>query len=117
MNTSEINCNISCRPIFSSSWTFFAVKLNGSDVNQGICFIVKTRSYRHTENISLGSEPKKFSYSRLVCILKHPGVMRQIPGVKSLPSTSKAKKSTKITFSADKIYYINVVEYPKIINM
>ena len=35
--------------------------------------------------------------------------MRQIPGVKSLPSTSKAKKSTKITFSADKIYYINVV--------
>ena len=42
-----------------SSWTFFALKGNGSDVNPGICVIVKTRNYRHTENISLDSEPNR----------------------------------------------------------
>ena len=34
--------------------------------------------------------------------------------VTSLPSTSAAKKSTKITFSADKIYYNLSQKYPKI---
>ena len=29
---------------------FFAVKINGSDVDPGIYVIVKTRSYRHTLN-------------------------------------------------------------------
>ena len=38
----------------------FAVKVNGSDVNLGICVIVKARSYRHTENISLDSEPNRY---------------------------------------------------------
>ena len=80
---------------------FFAVKGNGSDVIQGICVIVKTRSYRHTENISLESEPnryylmknkQKFSNPWLVYTLKHPGVIRQIPGLTSLPSTLTEKK-------------------------
>ena len=31
---------------------------------------------------------------------------RQIPGLTSLPSTSTAKKSMKMKFSADKIYYL-----------
>ena len=39
---------------------FFTVKVNGSDVNPGICVIVKTRNYRHTENISLDSEPNRY---------------------------------------------------------
>ena len=39
---------------------FFAVKVNGSDVNPGICVIVNTRSYRHTENISLDSELNRY---------------------------------------------------------
>ena len=39
---------------------FFAVKVNGSDINLGICVIVKTRSYRHTVNISLESEPNRY---------------------------------------------------------
>ena len=39
---------------------FFAVKIKGSDVNPGICVIVKARSYRHTENISLDSEPNRY---------------------------------------------------------
>ena len=30
---------------------FFAIKVNGSDVNPEICVIVKTRSYRQTENM------------------------------------------------------------------
>ena len=53
----------------------------------------------------------------LVYILKHPGVMRQLPGLTSLPSTLTAKMSTKIKFSVDKIYYIFSQEYPKITNM
>ena len=41
----------------------------------------------------------------------------QIPGLTSLPLTSTAKKSSKIKFSADKIYYNFSHEYPKISNM
>ena len=37
-----------------------AVELNGSDVNPGICAIVKTISYRNTENISLDSEQNRY---------------------------------------------------------
>ena len=57
---------------------FFAVE---SDVNPEIYFIVKTRSYK--------------------AILK---IYRLIPGLTSLPSTLRAKKSTKIIL-ANKIYY------------
>ena len=39
---------------------FFAVKVNGSDVNPGMCVIVKARSYRQTENIHLESEPNRY---------------------------------------------------------
>ena len=39
---------------------FFALKCNGSGINPGICVIVKTRSHRHTENISLDSEPNRY---------------------------------------------------------
>ena len=39
---------------------FFAVKIKESDVNPGICVIVKTRSYRYTENISLDFEPNRY---------------------------------------------------------
>ena len=37
--------------------------------------------------------------------------------VTSLPSTLTAKKSTKIKFSTDKIYYNFSQEYPKITNV
>ena len=43
--------------------------------------------------------------------------MKHIPGMTSLPSNLKAKKSTKIKFSADKIYYIFPQKYRKITNM
>ena len=43
-----------------SSWTFLLIKFNGSDVNPGICVIVKTHSYRHTESVSLDSEPNRY---------------------------------------------------------
>ena len=74
---------------------------------------MNTHNYRHTENISLDFEPnscylienkQKFLNPWLICILKHHGVMRQIPGLTSLPLTLTARKSTKITFSNDKIY-------------
>ena len=39
---------------------FLAVKVNGSDVKPGICVTVNTRSYRHTENISLDFEPNRY---------------------------------------------------------
>ena len=51
---------------------FFAVKVDGSDVNPGISL--------HETSL-------------------------QIPGLTSLPSTLIAKKSMKMKFSADKIYY------------
>ena len=75
---------------------FLAVKGNGSDVKPGICVTVNTHSYRYlyTENISLDFEPNRYSIYILfdenkhkflnlwlVCILKHCGVMRQIPGL------------------------------------
>ena len=47
---------------------------------------------------------KRFSYT-------------QIPAMTSLPSTLTAKKSMKIKFSADKIYYNFSQENPKITNM
>ena len=40
-----------------------------------------------------------------------------IPGLTSLPLTLTAKKSSKIKFSADKIYYNFSHEHPKISNM
>ena len=39
---------------------FLAVKVNGSDVKPGICVTVNSRSYRHTENISLDFEPNRY---------------------------------------------------------
>ena len=56
-----------------SSWTFFALKGNGSDVNPGICVIVKTRSYRHTENISLDSEPNRYYLIKIKINCQIPG--------------------------------------------
>ena len=41
----------------------------------------------------------------------------QIPGLTSLPLTLTAKKSSKIKFSAAKIYYNFSHEHPKISNM
>ena len=41
----------------------------------------------------------------------------QIPGLTSLPSTLTAKKSMKIEFSADKIYYNFFHENPNNANM
>ena len=105
---------------------FFAVKVNGSDVKPGICVTVNTRSYRYTGNISLDFEPNRLLFDEnkqkvlnpwLVCILKHSGVTRQLPGLKSLSLTLTAKKSTKITFSNDKIYYNSYHRVPNIIIM
>ena len=113
LDTSEKNCNLYILSADNFIFVaFFAVKVNGSDVNPEICVIVKTRSYRHTENISLDTEPnmyylmknkQKFSNPWLVCILKHPGVMRQIPRLTALPSTLRAKISTKIFFGQQDI--------------
>ena len=41
----------------------------------------------------------------------------QIPAMTSLPSTLTAKKSMKMTFSSDKIYYNFSQENPKITNI
>ena len=38
---------------------FLAVNVNGRDVKLGICVTVNTRSYRHTEIISLDFESRK----------------------------------------------------------
>ena len=101
-------------------------KYDRNDVKPGICVTVNTRSYRHTENISLDFEPnryylmkinKKFSNPWLVWILKHYGVTRQIPRLTSLPLILTAKKSTKIKFSNDKICCNSYHRIPNIINM
>ena len=42
----EYSCHISCRPKMLCLRTFFGLKVNGIVVNRGICFTVKTRSYR-----------------------------------------------------------------------
>ena len=63
---------------------FFAVKVNGSYVNIGICVIVKTRSYRHTENISLKSEPNRYYLMKIKVdgigpILGHFAIKKPFP--------------------------------------
>ena len=42
---------------------------------------------------------------------------REIPAMTSLPSTLTAKKSMKMTFSSDKVYYNFSQENPKITNI
>ena len=86
MNTSGKNCSISCQPKILSLWTFFAVKVNESDVNPGICVIVKTCGYTHTEMTDTG--------------------------MTSLPSTLTTKKSIKMRCSAYKMYYNFSQKYP-----
>ena len=75
---------------------------------------MKTTSYSHNENISLDSEPnghylmKVNSNSQIYLArlyVKTPWSYEKESGVTSLPLTSTAKISTKIQFSADKIYY------------
>ena len=60
---------------------------------------------------------QKFLNPWLVCILKHRGVTRQIPGLMSLPLNLTAERSTKIKFSNDKIYCNSYHMVPNIINM
>ena len=48
--------------------TIFAVEINGSEVNPGICVMAKARSYTDTENISLHSEP----YTVKPLLSRHP---------------------------------------------
>ena len=49
--------------------------------------------------------------------IKHSVVISPIPGLTSLPPAVTPKKSTKMTFSADKIYYKFSQEIPKMTNM
>ena len=57
-----------------------------------------------TEVMSQRQSVKRFSY-------------REIPAMTSLPSSLTSKKSTKMTFSSDKMYYIFSQENPKITNI
>ena len=59
VDISEKNCNISCRRKIVSSWTFLLLKVTEFKGNYN-CVIVKTRRYRHTENILLDSEPNRY---------------------------------------------------------
>ena len=101
----------------------FAVKVDGSDVIVGTpeCFNIQTRHkfenfclflLNSTYRIRFRIEQDIFSMSIDVCFR-----YRQIPTITSHPSTSTAKKSAKIKFSADKIYVNFPKEYPKITNM
>ena len=55
------NCNIQILSFEKFIFVdFFAVKVNGSDVKPGIYVTVNTRSYRHTENVSLDFEPNRY---------------------------------------------------------
>ena len=77
-------------------------------------YLVLRKFYLH----GLFEENKqKFLNPWLVCILKHRGVTRQIPGLTSFPLTLTAKKSTKIKFSNVKIYCNSYRRVPNIINM
>ena len=67
---------------------FFAVKVHGSDVIVGISL------YENQMKTSL-----------------------QIPAMTSLPSTLTAKKSMKMTFLSNKIFYNFPQENPKIANI
>ena len=85
---------------------FLAVKVNGSNVKPGICFV--TPGYF---NIQTSHGFKNF------CLFSSNHLVTQIPGLTSLPLTLTAKKSTKIKFSNDKIYCNSYHRVPNIINM
>ena len=61
-------------------------------------------------------ETSDMSYLKVLCICLYENSL-QIPGLTSLPSTLTAKKSMKMKFSANKIYYNLFQENPKITNI
>ena len=77
-----------------------------SDVNPGICIIVKTCSY---------IDIQKFSNLWCVGILKNLGVMKQIPGMTSLPSSLNNifGRQDILQFFADVSKYYKYVKSPK----
>ena len=101
---------------------FFAVKVDESDVIVGTpeCFNIQTRHkfenfclFPSNSTYSIQNQVRyQFSMSITVCFR-----YEQIPTVTSLQPTLIAKKSAKIRFSTDKIYYNFSQEYPKITNM
>ena len=78
----------------------------------------------HEKNGNISCQPKNSSsYTSLLLKLTdmtsnqeyvYMKTSAQIPGLTSLPLTLTAKKSSKIKFSADKIYYNFSHEHPKI---
>ena len=97
------------------------VTLNQESVLQWIHAVIYILKIYHLIWNRIGTifdeNKQKFLNPWLVCILKHRGVTRQLPGLTSLPLTVTAKKSTKITFSNDKIYFNFYHRVPNIINM
>ena len=124
LETPEKKCNISCRSKSLSSWISSLLKLTEVMSQQESAYsentVIGILKIPHlilnrigTIMVLFNANKQKFSNLQRVCILKHSGV----PTMTSLPSTLTAKKSTKIKFSADKIYYNFSQEYPKITNM
>ena len=104
---------------------FVAVKVDGSDVNPGICLItpgcfnIQTshgfenfKQYRTCVFCSDLKDLHVFSVYMSITACFHYNC--QIPGLTSLPLNLTAKKSTKMKFSTDKIYYNFSQTYPKI---
>ena len=100
---------------FNKSWSGLLdpkAKLNNNGGNEKNCNILSAENFIFIDCFAVkvdGSDVypgiwKQFSY-------------RQIPGLTSLLSTLTAKKSMKMKFSVDKIYYNLFQENPKITNM
>ena len=96
----------------------FVVKVDGSDAIVGTpeCFNIQTCHqfvnfclFSSNSTYSIQNQVRYFQYV-YNCVFS----LYQIPTMTSLLSTSTAKKSATITFSADKIYYNFSQEYPKI---
>ena len=85
---------------------FFAVKVDGSDVNPGICLgtpgCFKIQTNHVYQNLYLFSSNSSYSVQNRVIsfLLLRVFTITQIPGLKSLSLTLSAKTSTKINILA-----------------
>ena len=59
LDTPEKNCNVPCRPKIISSSDFFTVKVEGNDVNQGICLYENLFTNTWDDVISVSFNSKK----------------------------------------------------------
>ena len=113
LDTPEKNCNIFCWSKILSSWIFLLLK--STEVTSPRNLFRNYRVWVMNPRISVYFHQIVPVRLRIKWYIFSMSILRvftttQIPGLTSLPLSLRAKKSTKIKCSTDKIYY-NFIKY------